>query len=213
MEAEKTMQAEPLKKRGRKICLSITAICVVLILIIILLIPALISSGKARGIILSKINSTVDGRADFSDLSMSWFKGLKITDLSFNDNAGQTSVAVRQLSTRPHYGALLIGSLSFGRTVIDQPEVEIKLKDPAAKAVEPGGVRQVPAKQAGGVGLPIKRIDLIINSGNVKVTDSASETVELSDINTKLNLQPPGKQSSFDVDMNLQAQGRGSKIT
>jgi hypothetical protein len=209
MKAGKTMQAEPLKKRGKKICLSITAICIVLILIIILLIPALISSDKARGIILSKINSTVDGRADFSDLSMSWFKGLKITDLSFSNNAGQTSVAVKQLSTRPHYGALLVGSLSFGKTVIDQPKVEIKLKGPATKAAEPDGIK----KQTGRAGLPIKRIELVINSGNVKVTDSASETVELSDINTKLNLQPPGQASSFDVDMTLQVQGRQSKIT
>jgi predicted component of type VI protein secretion system len=159
--------------------------------------------------ILAKINGSIAGKTNFVDLSMGWLKGIKVSDFSFNDNAGQISVQVKEIATKPHYGSLLTGNLSFGQTLIDTPNVEINLK-----AQKPGIPSQkVPAKTATkSIALPVKRMELVLNDGNFKVTDPKSGTVELSRINSKLNLQPPGQQTDFDLTMAVAQAGKPAKI-
>ncbi len=209
MEAEKKTQAKRRKKTGVRILQIILALVVILILFVVLAVPALISSEKGRQIILSKINQSVDGRADFADLSMGWFKGIRIADLSFDDNAGQISVKVKHIATEPHYGSILIGNLSFGQTTIDEPRVQINLKDrPPAEAVTTTESQKVP-KETTGIALVT---DVVVNDGNVKVTDTNDKTVELAQINSNINLKAPGKQSSFDLNMIVAANDKQSKV-
>jgi len=212
MRNDKISKVTSRKKTVTKVMALALLLLVVLIVLVLLLAPVLVSSGKGRQIILARINSAVAGRTDFADLSMGWFKGIKVADFSFNDNAGQISVQVGQISTKPHYGSLLTGNLSFGQTLIDRPRVEINLKKPqVAKAApsrqEPAGGRAVQP-----VVLPVQQIELVVNDGNVKVTDAKSGTVEVSQINSKLNLQPPGRQTDFDLRMAVAQAGKPSEI-
>jgi hypothetical protein len=181
----------------------------VLVVSAFLLLPVIISSGAARRIILAKVNKAINGRADFAALSMGWYKGIKVTDFSFNDNAGQASVQVRQITTKPHYGSIVMGDLSFGKTVIDQPQVQINLKaqQPAKTTSE------IPTAQKSPVfALPIKTIDLVVNNGNFKVTDQQSRTVSLSQINSQVSLRPPNQRSSFNISMAVADAGKESTI-
>jgi len=212
MQAPKKTKAGPKRKTKKRILKWVLALAVVLIALVVFLVPAFVSSEKGRKIILTKINNSIDGKADFAGLSMSWWKGIKVTDFSFNDGAGLTFVEIKQITTKPHYGSILLGSLSFGKTIIDEPKVEIKLERPLPEKVE-GSRQEVSAgKRAQPIILPIKKIDLTINDGNVKVTDSKAKTVELSQINSKVNLRPPGRQTSFDIDMAVVDEGKESKI-
>ena len=204
MRAEKDSRTRPRKKMATRILKLVLALIVVLIVLILFLVPAFVSSGKGRQIILAKINNSIGGRTSFADLSMGWFRGINVADVSFNDSAGQIAVQVKQIATKPHYGSILTGSLSFGETIIDEPKVEINLKD----------LQQEPSagKRARPVVLPIKRIDLVLNDGNLKVTDPKANTVELSQINAKVNLRPPGQQTNFDLNMAVVDGGKASKI-
>jgi len=205
----------PKKKMKVKL---IAAFVVTVVVLMFFLIPAVVSSEKGRRLILAKINAAADGRADCSDLSMSWFKGVRVDDLTFQDNAGQTSVEVKQIVARPHYGSLLSGSLSFGRTVIDEPKIKIDLTAPLTKSAphnSPGA--DFPEKTRSDdkpqpVTLPIKRIDLVVNKGNLKVTSPQAKTIELSQINSHVNLRPPGSSTDFDVDMDVVGQEKTSKV-
>ena len=212
MREEDKAKFKPRKKTGRRLLKLALALIVILILLVLFAVPAFISSSKCRRIILAKINNSVGGKADFVDLSMGWFKGIRVEDFSFNDDAGQLSVRVREIATKPHYGSLLTGNLSFGQTLIDKPNVQINLKD--LKAQKPGSlVQTVPTETAAhSIVLPVKRLQLVLNDGNVKVTDPKSGTVELSAINSKLNLQPPGQQSNFDLTMAVAQAGKTSEI-
>src|SRR4030042_5173718 len=134
MQTEKKTKTPPRKRTARKILKWPLALVVVLLVLILLLVPALISSGSFRRIILAKINDSVDGRADFADLSMGWLKGVKVEDFSFADNAGLLSVKVRQIATKPHYASIIAGNLSFGQTTIDEPRVEISLRESTSTA-------------------------------------------------------------------------------
>lgn len=208
MRAEKNSKTKPQKKTGKRILKLVLALVVILIVLVFLLVPAFVSSEKGRKIILAQINNSVAGRTDFADLSMGWFKGIKIEDFGFNDNAGQISVQVKQIATKPHYGSILTGNLSFGQTTIDQPRVQINLKDLQA----PKAHKQKTSAAQGPVVLPIKRIDLELNDGSIKVTDSQARTVELSQINSGLNLRPLGQQTSFAVNMAVAGQDKQSTL-
>jgi hypothetical protein len=215
MQNEKIPKSKPPKKTGRKILKWLLAIVAILIVLVFLLTPAFISSEKCRRIILAKINKSIEGRTDFADLSMGWRKGIKVADLSFDDSAGQISVKVKQIATKLHYASLLTGSLSFGETLIDEPKVQVNLKDrqPApVSSVEyrTGGVPS--GKKTQPFVLPIKNIDLIVKDGDFKVTDSKAQTVQLSQINSTVNLRPPGWPTSFNINTTVVDKTEKSKI-
>jgi len=212
MRAPKKPKAGPQRKNKTRILKWALALTVVLTVLVVFLVPAFVSSEKGRKLILNKINNSIDGKVDFAGLSMNWTKGFKVTDFSFNDSAGLTFFNIKQIAAKPHYGSILMGSLSFGKTIIDEPKVEIKLEHPLSEKVE-GPRQKTPAgKRAQPIILPIKKIDLTVNNGNVKVTDSKAKTVELSQINSKVNLRPPPRQTNFDIDMTVVDEGKGSKI-
>ncbi len=212
MRAENKTKIGPRKKTGTRVLKIALAIMAILIVSALLLVPALVSSGKGRQIILAKINSSIAGETDFADLSMGWLKGIKVSDFSFNDNAGQISVQVKEIATKPRYGSILTGNLSFGQTLIDKPNVEINLKDIQVQKAKSPGPKQPAGEGMQPIVLPVKRMELVINDGNVKVTDPKSGTVELSRINSKLNLQPPGQQTNFDLSMAVAQAGKTSEI-
>jgi len=217
MQAEENLKAvaqgKTKSKKKTRILRWVLLFVVVLIVLAFLLLPVFVSSEKGRKTILAKINTSVAGRTDFATLSMSWFKGIKVTDFSFNDDIGQTSVQVKQIATRPHYAPILTGSLSFGETIIDEPRVEINLKAAHPQKAEPARPEPSADKKARPVALPIKKIDLIVNNGSVKVTNQQAQTVELSQINTNLNLRPPGRQTRLDIDMAVVGQAKQAKVS
>jgi len=212
MGTDKEPKAERKKKSKTRLLKWVLAGAIALILLAVFAVPVFVSSEKGRKIILAKINESVAGKTDFGSLSMSWWKGVKVTDLSFNDDAGGTWVSVKQIATKPHYGSLLLGSLSLGRTVVDEPRVEINLAKVAPPKAEGPGQEVRDEKKTQAVGLPVKRVALVVNNGNLKVTDAEAETVELSQINSKLNLRPPGKQTNFEVDMTVVDGAEGAKV-
>ncbi|MBA7483989.1 hypothetical protein ES707_19508 [subsurface metagenome] len=212
MRLEESSKAKPRKKSVKRILTLLLSLIVVLIVLVLFLIPAFISSGKGRQVILARINNSIAGQTDFANLSMSWFKGIKIVDFSFNDSSGQTCVQVKQITTKPHYFSILTGNLSFGQTIIDKPRIQINLKGRQLK--KSGGFQQEPStgQKTQPVILPVKKIDLVVNDGNLKVTDSKTETIEFSRINSTLNLRPLGQQTNFQLNMEVAQADKASNI-
>lgn len=206
MQAEKNIKANPGKLTKAKILGLILAIVAVLIVLLLMLLPVFISSEKCRQMILAKINSSVDGRADFSDLSMGWLKGIKISNLSFTDNIGATFIEVKQITTQPHYLSFLSGDFYFGQTIIEQPRVTVNL---AARQID---VNRPAEPKAQPIFLPATKIDLVINDGNIKITDSKANTLQLAQIDSKLSLRPPGQQTTFNLSTNVVEQDKVSRI-
>ena len=204
MQTKKDSKAVPAGKSAKKILTLSLAFLAILILLLFFLTPVFVSSGKGRELILAKINNSIDGQVDFADLSMGWFKGVKITDITFNDDTGQTSVKIKQINAKPHYCSILTGNLSFGETIINEPKIRINLKKPRTK--------QTKSKKPQPAALPIREIDLVVNNGSFKVTGPQAGTVQLSRINSRLNLRSPGQQTIFDLDMAVVNQTVQSKI-
>ena len=208
MSTKEKSKAKPQIKPKRKILRLLLLVVVVLILLTVFLVPVFVSSQKGREIILAKINNSLGGRTNFATLSMGWFKGIKVTDISFNDETSMTAIKVKQIATKPHYGSILTGSLSFGKTTIDEPRVEINLKNQPKKEAQKG----LAGKESQPVILPIKKIDMVVSDGSLKVTGRTGEIAELSRINSRLNLRPLGQPTSFNMDMAVVDKGKESKL-
>jgi hypothetical protein len=207
MEAEKKHRAEKRKRARTKITAWVLVCVFILFFLLIAALPLFVSSDAGRKMILAKVNDSVDGEIGLGGLSMSWFTGIKVTDVSFKDSEGSMSAAVKQVTTRPHYWSIVLGRPSLGETVIDEPRVEVNLRGWRAKE---GEVSQDEKRQA--AGLPISRVDLIVNDGSLKVFDGGVETVDVSRINSKVKLRPPGQRTTFDVDMTVINRGEEAKV-
>jgi len=215
MHAEKKPKNTHRKKSvARRILKWSLALVLLFLVLFIVGAPLVVSSEGFEKFLLAKINNSVDGRADFADLRMGWLKGVKVDDISYDDDAGRLSVKVKQIATKPHYSRLITGNLSFGETTIDKPQVEITLKDEPAvgETVAPRPVSapaDVPV-EAAAIALVT---DIVVNDGSVKVTDAQNRTAELSKINSKIGLRLPGEESSLALDAVLVAKGNESKIS
>jgi hypothetical protein len=200
-------QVKSQKKSAKKIITVILLFICILIVLVFFLLPFYISSKSGNSFISGKINDSIDGKLDFAGLSMGWFKGISIAGLNFKDNADKISVQVKQITTKPHYVSLLRGDLSFGKTTIDRPEVSINLKNQVKSSKINTDVSKSNPAKAGYLAFVM---DVVVNDGNVKLTDSKSKTVELSQINSKVSLRPPGMQTDFDISMAM-SDGRNEK--
>ncbi|MDD5326734.1 MAG: hypothetical protein PHY02_02845 [Phycisphaerae bacterium] len=215
MSTEETTKSKPKKKTKTKILKWTAALAIALIMLAVLAVPWYVSSRGGREMILSKINGSIDGKVDFASLTMGWLKGIKVINISFDDNAGQTSVRVKQITTKPRYLSILTGSLSLGQTEILEPRAEINLVpspvQPRQQAASSG--KKTAVKKSRPIALPVKKLDLTIKDGNLKVTDAKAGTIELSRINSRLDLRPAGERTNFDIALAVVDGGRESKIS
>jgi hypothetical protein len=208
MEAEKNHKAE--KREGRKIKIVVwLLVCVVILLFLVIgLLPRFVSSERGRRMILAKVNGSVEGEVDFGRLSMSWFKGIRISDVTFRDSTGRMSIAARQIATKPSYGSILVGSLSFGETIVDEPRVEIDFEGLQAKPSE-GFMQETGSDQEQGARLlPVKQVDLVVNDGSLKVTDRAGRRVEVAGISCRLAVNAVGGYREDEPLAGLSAKGK-----
>jgi len=212
MSMEETTKSKPKKKTKTRILKWTAVFAVILIASAGLAVPVFVSSEKGREIILAKINNSIEGKVNFAGLTMSWWRGVKVTKIGFNDAAGQTSIQVKQITTKPCYGSILTGGLSFGETEVLEPRVEINLAPRQTGTPQRSQGEKTTVKKSRPIVLPVKRLDLIIKDGDLKVTDAKAETIELSRINSRLDLRPAGERTNFDIALAVVDNGKESKI-
>jgi len=212
MNTESKPKAGRRKRPAIRILKWALVVAAVLLVLIVLVVPPALSSDSFRRFVLSKINNSLQGRADFADLSVGWFKGVRLEDISFDDNDGFVSVRVKRIATRPRYAKLLAGSLSFGRTTISRPSVEINLKKRRAPAPVPALSTPQSSSVPTQVAIAGLVTELKVDDGSFKLTDSKSQMVKLSKINSQVSLQPPGRQSTFEVNMAVVAKDKEAGV-
>lgn len=135
-QAKDNGKTQPPTKGKKRILRWVLTAGAAVIVLAIFLVPVLVSSEAGNKFILAKINDYLPGKTDFGSLSMGWLKGITVTDVNFEDSTGKTSVRIKKIATKPHYGSIILGTLSFGRTIIDEPVVEVR--SPKAKKIWTG---------------------------------------------------------------------------
>lgn len=179
-------------------------------------IPAYLSSDSGKNLILSKINSSIDGKVEVGSLSMGWLAGVKADKLNFTNNAGTTKMTAEQIAARPSYLALLGGRVEIDQASITKPDVSVTVDNRQRKQKTPATTIEPAAAKPAAAILPIDRLNLAISGGNCKISapdaNQIMQTLELKDINSKIAIRPLGSQSSFDVSMTVEGPNESSNI-
>jgi hypothetical protein len=200
MQAEKS-SGRPIpagSKTKKRVAVWVLIAATGLIVLLVFGLPLYLSSQSARGLILERINAAVDGKVDFRRLSVSWWKGIRVFDFSYVDAAGNTTISIPKLFTRPRYVSTLLGEPAFGETILQEPVVTVIVPDSRSNATS-----DPPPRPAGPrmVSLPVSRMDLTVNSGTVRIQSQSTDSLEFAQINARLNLRPPGQSTSFSADL------------
>ena len=197
----------------------IAIIAVVFVLLLVIVMPLYLSSNSGKSFILGKINRFVNGKVGMGDFSMGWYKGIRVRDLTFEDDSGATSARIKEFSTKPHYMPLLLGIVALGETLIDEPQVIINVKgrtkDTDGKTAPPG--EKTAAEKEKNTRLALAKVDLTVKGGNLSIIPESGQrdlnVLKVSNIGSKLDLNPLGQKSTFDVAIKV-ADGRTeSKIS
>jgi hypothetical protein len=197
----------------------IVIVAVAFVLLLVLVIPVYLSSESGKRFVVGKINRSISGRVQVGDLSMGWFKGIRVTDLSFVDDSGAASAKVKEISTRPHYVPLLLGIVALGETLIDEPEVVINVRDGTRNMAGETALsdKKHPVKKEKDDRLALAKIDLTVKGGGLTINPASEDkdvkVLKVSNIESKVNLNPLGKNSTFDVALAVAGGQTESKIT
>ena len=182
-----------------------------IVVLAVLLAPIYLSSNSFKRMIQAKIGRSTGGTAAIGELTVGWLKGVQISEFSFRDKAGWTSVSIGGIDTQPRLRALLGGTLSLGQTVIDRPKIEIDLRKqppPSPATAETVTSPPTPAQPASLTLIS----DVVINDGSVQVTDRAGKTLHVTNLNSQMSVRPPGEASNLKVDMVIADAGAEAKI-
>ncbi|MHC4552674.1 MAG: AsmA family protein, partial [Planctomycetota bacterium] len=168
--------------------------------------PVFLSSAGGTNMLVGKINAAMDGQVAIDDLSVGWFKGVELTNLSYVDEANLSAVHVRQITAQPKYTSLLSNRIKLGKTVIDSPKVHLKV---------PAGPIAVDEEKPTDVAASVekKQIDLqmdlevIDGAATIEVAGPSPQTLELKNIASRVILGQTGQASSVELSAMVDESG------
>ncbi len=176
-----------------------------LLLLFFFVTPLYLSSSGGTKMLLGKINRSVDGQVQMEDFSIGWFKGVELTNLSYDDSAGNTSVTVRRIETQPKYVSLLGGKVKLGKTVVEGPQVYLKVTQEKEQPATSGPATDVELPAEPKPMLPIEQIDLQLIDGaaTIELVGDVMQTVQFANIASKVQIAEAGKPSVIDLSMDV----------
>ena len=189
MEAQKQDAANTKRTRRTKKWPWVLVGVLLVLLVIVLLVPVILSSPGFTRWVQAKISSSTGGQAAIRDLSVGWFRGVRIAGFSFRGPNGWAQVDIDRIVAVPHYAGLLTGTLALDRTQIDQPRVAIDLRERPPSS--PTNAQPTDMNELNRIG------DVIVRDGSVRLTDTTGQMVQLAGVNSTLNVRPPGQASRF----------------
>ncbi len=114
---QKPAASPPPRKRKRRWLRIVLGVCLVLV-ILVLLAPAILSTGFGRGLVIGQINKSLNGKLRIDDWSLGWFTGTRVKGLSLTDAEGQPCLKVGQVNTPLTLLKALFGSYALGDVTI-----------------------------------------------------------------------------------------------
>jgi hypothetical protein len=197
-------------------------IVVVLVMVLLALLPRIASSGWVTSRVVKAVNERAPVEIGIGDLSLRWFGGARVSDISVHDPASDTDVAIVSVQLERGVLALARDYTDLGTITITEPRVTVHLAPPAdlrspAPAEEPKTSSSPPGEAGApavagksGVALPPIRVQLDINNGSVQLArDGAAAETVVTDLNLHLDLK--GAEDPLAVALQFaMADGNGS---
>jgi hypothetical protein len=188
-------------KRGRLKYALLVALLV--IVVIVGLLPAIVSMGPLRRMVVSAIDRTIDGDLGIESWKLTWFRGVTVSGVSYKSQ--QLDAAVESVKMSSGILQLLPGQVDAGELVITRPEIRYfqpVLKHDVRKTPE-GTPPRPPRKGREPQADPSPRrfgVDVV---GHLVVLDGSLEI---------LNAQDNNRIAAFDYEADVKCEGLGSPV-
>jgi hypothetical protein len=159
-------------RRKRRLILKIAGTVVAVVLLLVLAVPTLLSTGPAVSIILGQVNKQLNGKIQVASLSLGWFTNVKLDGVRVIDSTGAQIAELDHATIQYPLRKAITGNLSFGDIVIQGLSFDAKSDSNGqlnfAKLTKPGSTEPASAPKTSGETKPSK---LPSFSGNLKLTD------------------------------------------
>ena len=104
-----------------KIILSLAAGLVVTGLIIIALLPAIVSSDMMKPLVIEQINHQLPGQLQLESWSLSWFGGIEVQGLVYDNQSGGLLAQVSEIRAEKGIWNLMVAGGELGSVEIVDP--------------------------------------------------------------------------------------------
>jgi hypothetical protein len=111
------------------VVLSLTAGLLVVALIIIVLLPAIVSSDRMKPLVIRKLNQQLPGQLQLESWSVSWFGGVEGQGIVYDNRPDGLLVQVSELKTEKGLLGLILAGGELGAVEIIDPAVVFYLSD------------------------------------------------------------------------------------
>ncbi|MBC8106071.1 MAG: hypothetical protein H7Z14_05740, partial [Anaerolineae bacterium] len=114
-----TVDAAPPKPKKKRRLLKVLGVLLVLIILLVVCAPWIASTSPVRAIVVSQINSNLNGSVAIDDYSVGWTGGIKASGIKVFDAQKNLVLSVPRISTQLSLLGAMGGNLNLGDTVVD----------------------------------------------------------------------------------------------
>jgi hypothetical protein len=204
--AKQENKQETRKKSVKRRLLIWLGVGVAVVLLLIGLLPAFLSSNAGTSFLLAQLNRSMGGTLTVDDLSLGWFGGVQVQNLSWQDESGDMQVQIASLKARPKLLALLAGRIALTDAVVERPNVQMKV--PTVPSSAPSSpVEKTETAKSGSV-YRIGPIELEVRQGQAVLEQACLNgqppmRLEVRNLASTVVLNASGKDSAVSVSMNV----------
>ena len=165
-----------MKKRN----LFITGV-VLLVIVLVGLLPVILSSGGVQDLLVSRVNTQIQGALAVGGCSIGWQQGLQCNRLVYDNKKHGVHVSIPRLSSSQGLLALIVTPMNLGTVTVDDPVLVLPGSPPAVKqspVTVKNNTPQVSSPAATEKSSPAKEsaplwdrviVNLLVNNGIVKL--------------------------------------------
>jgi len=124
--AATAVPAKPIvKPKKKRRFLKFALVCFILLIVFVLLLPTIVSSGPGTNFVLSFVNKSIPGKIEIKDLSVGWFSGTKVEGLTIKDPEGASFIVASVDAPDIALLALVRGNLALGTVTVNASQCDI----------------------------------------------------------------------------------------
>ncbi len=216
-EEKKVQQSDaPSPRRKRRRWPWFILALVILLLLAVMLTPAALGTRPGRALIVSQINSRIPGKISLGGLSLGWFSGMSVSNLTLADEHDAPIAVIQQITTPLTINDILHGRYHLGKTriIIDQLNLErdasgvTNLQHALSRAKEPSATQSATKKESTFEESAVNRVidaagDITIKINQMRWHDT-HDTLTIAPIDTRLTFDTGGPPVSVLLNATVQ---------
>ncbi|MFH0963802.1 MAG: DUF748 domain-containing protein, partial [Planctomycetota bacterium] len=194
----------PKKPRAKRTLLLVIAAVVGLLILLVLLAPSIASTPVVRRAVFARVSRAAGVDVQARSWSVSWWKGVSLSDLAVRDPAGAELVSVPSVRVPLRWRSLLGRRIDLGDVLLERPKVRLDTRGNMLALLAPTGP---PSRKSPDAQAPSVTMRLAVVDGAIEFV-SGEKTSAFED--WKLNLALPAGADPLTFETSLRAGAGGS---